>query len=248
LQLPRIILPEFETILPLSKKKVVFRPFTAGAEKVFLIALQSNEVPDFIRAIHQIISLCLVNKIDIKNLPLRDLEYLFIQIRCKSISDVVEISFKCPKPNPENEDGLCGYVIKYKIDLEKDLKIEIPPDKHNIIRLQENPLIGIEMRYPRFEVADKIAQMKTDGNIQSTFEIIKDCVSTIFEEEKIYTRDKFTDEELTQFLEGLSQPAFGKIRTFFDTIPDYKFEAPFHCTKCGHKSKIKLQGIADFFG
>lgn len=241
--LPKINTPSYELFLPLSKKTIKYRPFLVKEEKILLIARESNDESMIINAIKQIINNCCLTKLDIEKLPILDLEYLFLNLRAKSVGEIVELQYKCNN-NIEKETGeviKCGHVSPIIINL-----LEISPkfmENHsNKIELDEN--IGIVMKYPVFNTLKNVSENK----IETLLFIIYDSIDYIYDNEEIYYSKDISTNEIADFVGNLNSTQFNKIKMFFDTMPKLFKEVNFSCKKCGYKEIIKIEGIQSFFG
>jgi hypothetical protein len=231
--LPKITYPIFELILPSNKKKYNFRPFTVKEEKLLLIANESEDFKDKIRAIRQIVNNCMLDlNTDIGLLPAFDLEYSYLKIRAKSVGEEVELRYR---DNTDNQ------VYDFTIDL-NDIEVTFNEKHKSTIQLTD--IIGIQMRYPTIEMLDTIQINKEDP--ASILSLVKACIATIYDEDSVYDTNEHTDQELSEFVESIPGKAFEKIIEFFDTIPVLKHDLVYTDQE-GTEKTITLQGIDDFF-
>lgn len=232
--LPNIVTPEFVTTLPSTKQKIKFRPFLVKEEKVLLMAQEGKDKDEITNAVINILQSCIKDELDIRSLPLFDIEWLFLQLRSKSVGEVIELSFR----HSEKED--CNFKNEVSVNIE-DIKIHYDDKHSNVIPLENG--IGIEMFYPSLAVA--AAFNKENFTVDDVFEMIVDSVKTVYDKEKVY--NDFTREELVKFLENLNQTHLAKFMDFFETMPKLKHEVKFKCQKCGEEIKYNLEGLMDFF-
>jgi|LauGreDrversion4_2_1035121.scaffolds.fasta_scaffold210141_2 hypothetical protein len=243
--LPKIDVPIYDVFLPLLKKKVRFRPFLVKEEKILLMAMESDEDSAIISAIKQIVENCCLDDLNIDSLPVSDLEFFFLNLRARSINEVVELSYKCNNKiaGQSNEPVECGNVVNIEVNV-LSIQPEIPEDHTNKIELSEK--MGLMMRYPSFRILEQNSKV-TGSEIDKLMDILLSCIDSVYTEEEIFYTKDVSKEELVNFVENLTREQFSKIQNFFDTMPKIKKEVDFSCTKCGHKEKIGIEGLQNFF-
>jgi hypothetical protein len=233
--LPILNTPTYEVELPLSKKTISYRPFLVKEEKVLLMALESQDQKQIMRAMHDIVSTCTFGKIDGKDLPVAELEYLFLKLRSKAVGEKSHIGLKCTDCQTNNE---------LDIDLES-IEIDISALPETKIMLTDQ--IGVMMKYPSSDlVMRSIDPKKTDT--ENTYAIIIACIDKIFDTENVYDVATQTKQELTDFIESLNKNQFEKIKDFFSGLPKLKKDISFKCTSCGKDNHVYLEGLESFFG
>lgn len=232
MSLPRIEKPLFELYVPSMKKSVKARPFVVREEKILLTAQQSGEEKDIVLAIKQVLNNCIVEEFDVDDLATFDLEYMFLKLRARSVNNIIDVSYR------DNEDD---EVYDFKIDLDQ-VELKVKEDISNIIMITEN--IGIKMKYPSVTILDNIPDTEDAAGVVDY--LIKSCIDQIFDQENVYPVNDHTDAELTEFLDSMDIEAFGKIREFFDNLPQmyHKLE---YTNKNGNKRTIELTTLSDFF-
>jgi len=240
--LPNVAVPIYELKLPSSNKTIKYHPFTVAEKKLFLLVKESDDAKDVINQIKQVIKNCIVSPhdIDVDNMPIIDIEYLFIHLRARSAGEVQDLEFECK--NLVNEKP-CGGITKVAFNM-LDVKVETKPGHTNKIPLSDN--IGVGMRYPTYAMA----QILTKDNPSETevFDIVAECVEYVYDAERIhYTKDE-KKEDIIKWFEKLSEGDLKKIMSFFDTAPKIVGKSSFKCGKCGYQEEITLEGIQDFFG
>ena len=234
--LPKIDTPTYELTLPSQDVKVKFRPFLVKEEKILLMALESQNNDEIYQATKQIVETCTFNTIKVDELPTFDLEYIFLQIRSKSVGEISKFKVLCP-------DDKKTYA-NVEVDLSK-VNVEVD-DKHtNKIIVDENRKLGVVLRYPTMNVL-KSGTME-NATIEQIFNVLADCVDHIYEGDKIYPSKDSTPQEIKEFFEGLSQESFNKIKLFFDTMPRLRQEIEVTNPVTNVKSKVVLSGLNDFF-
>lgn len=236
--LPRVDVPTYELTLPSQDLKVKFRPFLVKEEKILYIAQETGDNKQIVGAIKDIINACTFNTLKVDELPIFDVEYIFLQLRAKSVSEISKFKTICP------DDGKT--YVETEIDLTK-VEVQVD-DKHtNKIILDENRNLGIVFKYPTLKNYDYIKGKIDTQQLETMFKILIDCVDHIFEGDKIYSAKDSTTKELKDFLEGLPQEVFVKVKAFFETMPTLKHEIEVLNPKTNVKNKIVLTGISDFF-
>ena len=235
--LPSIETPRYELTLPSTDKVVQYRPFLVKEEKILLVAMESNDNKEILNAIREILTACTYDSIDVNTLPIFDIEYIFLQIRSKSVGEVSKVKLLCPDDNETYAD--------VEIDLTK-VNVQVDDAHTNNVVIDENRKLGIVFNYPTLEMT-KAGFNVTDTDIDSLFEIMANSINHIYEGDKIYPSKDSTKEEMKKFLEGLPQTAFNKIKTFFETMPQLRHSVEVENPKTKVKSTIVLQGIRDFF-
>lgn len=239
--LPRIDTPIFQIKLPLSAKEIKFRPFLVKEQKNLLMALEADDKETIERNIKQILHNCtLTENIDIDRLPVVDVEYYFINLRSKSVGEVVENTYIC---NNETEGGACGNKMKVEIDLNTISVENFNPDD-SIIQLTES--ISMKLKYPEFSVVERVSE--SSNSVETAFKIIVDSIEYIFDGDQYYYASETSPQELMDFVESLNQEQFSRLEQFFDKIPKIKKDVEIKCSKCGFDHSITVEGLENFFG
>ena len=240
--LPKIDVPIFELTLPLTKKKVKYRPFLVKEEKILLMAMESEDETSTLLAIKQIINNCCLSDIDIDSLPITDLEFFFLNLRARSVSETVDLQYKCNNKvkNEEGEESECGNLVKLNINL-LEIQPKIPKNHNTKIELTAD--MGIVMRYPTF----KMVENSNGEEVERLINILISCVEYVYDKDNIYYAKDTPKEELTDFIESLTREQFVKVQEFFDTMPKISKKVHFDCPKCGYKEDINVEGIQNFF-
>jgi hypothetical protein len=243
--LPKIDVPVYECVLPSNKKKVKFRPFLVKEQKLLLMASESTEAKDVIDSMKNVIKNCLIDEIDVDSLPVFDLEFLFLNLRARSVGEVVKINYKCNNvieaTDIDEEEKRCGNIVPVEVNV-----LEINPtfgEGHtNNILLTDK--LGIVFNYPTFEIMESIVD-ETENDI--IFSLIIKCIDYIYDEESLYYAKDCDKNELIEFIDGLQQTDLEKIKLFFDSMPKIKKDVEFNCVKCGHHENIEIEGMQNFF-
>jgi hypothetical protein len=241
--LPKIDVPVYNIKLLSTGKEVKFRPFTVKEHKILLMAAESKATEDILGAIRQIIRNCVIDDIDVDDLATVDFEMLFLNIRAKSVGEVVDLKYKCK--NKIDEENKCEKPFTLKINLIEDLHVNNLDSSNNKIPLSES--IGIVLKYPTARtLQDMIKYVDTEENM-ADMNLTSSCIDYIYDGDEIYYAKESTREELNNFVDNLSTEQYNKIEEFFKNIPSIYAEKQHTCTKCGYEHKMRLEGIADFF-
>jgi hypothetical protein len=239
--LPKIDVPTYELDLPVSKKKIKFRPFLVKEQRNLLMAMESSDSGSVHNAISDILNNCtLTENVDIAKLPIIDVEYYFINLRAKSIGEIIDSKYRC---NNEVDDKECGNTMESKLDL---TKIEVQMD-NNIspdIQLTEN--LSIKMKYPEFGIVKDSVNIEDETEI--TFNMLARSIEYIYDGEQFYYAHETPIEEMVEFVEGLNQQQFENIEKFFNNLPKLKEKVEMTCSKCGFHHEINVEGLESFFG
>jgi len=244
--LPKIDVPIFELILPLTKQTIRFRPFLVKEEKILLMAMESNENDSVILAVKQILNNCCIDDIDIDSLPVADMEFLFLNLRARSVGEIVELPYRCNNKitNEKGEERECGNIVKLEVNV-LEINPEIPKEHTNKIEL--NDKMGILMKYPSFKMVEESEKSKDVTEVEKVMNILISCIESIYTEKDIFYAKDVPKKELIDFVENLTREQFMKIQGFFDTIPKIKKDMHFECEKCGYNEDITIEGLQNFF-
>ena len=238
--LPKIDTPIYELELPLSKKTIRFRPFLVKEQKNLLMAMESDDKDTIEKNIKQVLHNCtLTENIDIDSLPIIDVEYYFINLRARSVGEIVENRYRC-----ENvvEDRTCNNMMDVEINL-LDIKVDKDDSISDTIQLTDR--ISIKLKYPEFSVIS--SSTKFDNTTDMAFNMIVESVESIFDGEQYFYANETEPGEIVDFLESLNQQQFKKIEEFFENLPKLNKKVEFKCGKCGFDHKITAEGLESFF-
>ena len=235
--LPKLNVPVYEAILPSTEKVIKYRPFLVKEEKLLLTAQESGD-DAVLPAVKQIIKNCVQGEVDVDNMPLFDIEYLFLRLRAKSVGEEVTLGLK-PWGCPQNSGELCNLSTEVAINLED---VKVIKDKKHTSKIMLDDKIGIMMKYPN------ISQVGIKGSdSEMGMNIIKSCIKMIFTEEETYESDSFADKELDEFIDSLNTKQMEKIRDFFNTMPTLKHTVKYNCKTCNEEKETTIQGLNSFF-
>ena len=234
--LPKLTTPTYELEIPSTDEKIKYRPFLVKEEKILMMAMETKSESDIVQAVKDIVSECTFNKLKLNTLPMFDVEYIFLQIRSKSVGEVSKLKLLCP------DDG------KTYADVELDLnevKVQVGDDHTNKIDLGND--MGMIMKYPTIDSFSETGIK--DINPNNMLEVIGSCILQIFEKkgEKVYDTKDQTQKEVTDWIEQLNTKQFKDVQNFFETMPKLKHEITIKNPKTKKESKIMLNGLNDFF-
>jgi hypothetical protein len=245
--LPKIDVPIYELKLVSTKNPIRFRPFLVKEQKLLLMAQEAinsenGDSETVMSTVKQVINNCVLSEIDIDELPLFDIEYLFLNLRARSIGEDIKISYRCANTvtNEEGEEKKCNHISQYDINL-LDIKPEIRVGLENKIEINEK--MGMLLKYPRI---NSLKDVNFD-NEESILNLIINCIEGIYDEETIYYAKDVERAELVDFIDSLPTTVLEKVKQFFMEMPKIKKEFKFNCVKCGYEEDILLEGLNSFF-
>jgi hypothetical protein len=239
--LPKIDTPTYELTLPVSKKKIKFRPFLVKEQRNLLMAMESNDSSEVHLAIKDILENCTITEnIKIDELPVIDVEYYFINLRAKSVGEIVESKYRCNNIVDEKE---CGNTMENNFNLTK-LQVEMDENINPEIKLNER--LTVKFKYPQFgKIKDSL---KYEDVSKMTFSMIANSIDYIYDGEQFFYGKESTEKELIEFIESMNQQQFEKVEEFFGNLPKLKDKIEMKCGKCGFEHKIDVEGLESFFG
>ena len=231
--LPKLNTITYELNLPSTGEKIEYRPFLVKEQKALLIAQESDDAKQIEKAFAQIINDCVVDNIDPYNMPMFDIEYVFLRIRGKSVGETVKLNVLCPDDE------------KTRVDVEVNLEevdVQMSVEHTNIIELTKD--ISMGMKYPCLK---DMTGFDEDGDITNIFEMIKRCVHEVHDGETVYNKIDMSESELDEFIDSMSTENFEKITNFFDTMPKLIHVIEVKNPKTKKKSEIPIEGLQSFF-
>jgi len=236
--LPKIATPTYELVLPSSGRKIKYRPFLVKEEKILIIALESQDQKQIASAVKSILTGCILTKgTKVDKLSTFDIEYLFLNVRGKSVGEQIEVMVTCP------DDGKTQVPMSINID---SIKVQ-KSDNHNAdIKLDDT--YTLRMRYPSLNEFIKSNFNAEDIKVDDTFELIASCVDQVYSEEESWTQEDCTKKELTNFIEQLNSSQFKEIEKFFDTMPKLSHTVKVKNPNTNVESEIVIEGLQSFFG
>ena len=229
--LPEIATPTYTLTIPSTKKRVKYRPFLVKEQKLLILAMENEDQEQILDAITNTIKACLITNVDMATLALFDIEYLFLQIRARSISEEIEMRVTCA------DDGETTVDVKFMVD---DVKVNFPKGHTNIIQLSDD--LTIEMQYPDLDYFAKINFM--DEKVDE-YELVAKCIKRVYVGEDDFTSDSL--DESKAWVEGLTNSQFEKIQSFFETMPTLRHVLKVKNPKTKVVNEVVLEGLSDFF-
>ena len=235
--LPKISTPTYELELPSSGKKIKYRPFLVREEKILIIAMESEDDKQITNAVKEVISNCILTRgFKIEQLATFDIEYLFLNIRGKSVGEEVEVIITCP------DDGTTQVPTSINLD---DITVQTGKGHSKDIKL-DNDLV-LRMKYPSMEEFIKSNFSTEDISLDTTFDLISSCIEQVYSEEESWSASDCTKKELREFLEQLSSKQFKEIETFFETMPKLSHTVKVKNPNTGVENDVLLEGLNAFF-
>ena len=234
--LPKINTPTYELVVPSTNEKIKYRPFLVKEEKILLIAMESNENNQILQAVKDIVLECTFNKLDLGDMPMFDVEYIFLQIRGKSVGEVSKLSLLC------QDDG--ETYANVEVDL-NDINVEVSENHTNKIELTDE--MGIIMKYPTLDAFNNTGI--SEINSKNMLDVISSCILQIYDKkgEEVFDAKDQTTEELTNFIGDLNSKQFKDLQNFFETMPKLQHTVIVKNPKTEVENKVVLQGLNDFF-
>lgn len=232
--LPKLSVPQYMVELPSTGEKISMRPYLVREEKVLLVALESKDAVQIQQAVRNLIMSCCDIK-DVGKLTSFDIEFLFLNLRAKSVGEKIKIGMKCEECETMND-------IEINID---DIKVS-NLDVEKTFMLDQQKKIGMTLRYPTMDSLENIDLNKLD-TVQGLMDLVVASVDTIFDDDNVYNADEEAKEDLVDFVESFGSEQFKMIQDFFTNVPAMSYEDTFCCTKCQHENTIGLKGLQSFF-
>ena len=237
--LPKIATPSYELVLPSTKKTIKYRPFLVKEEKLLVLALETEDQKQITNAVKSVIKNCIQSRnVKVETLPTFDIEFLFLNIRGKSVGEEIEVNIVCPDDGETN--------VPVFIDLDS-IQVERSDDHTNQIKLDDD--LMMEMKYPSLEQFIKNNFDFQEGNqMDQSFELIATCIDKIYNEDEVWATADCTKKEVKDFLESMNSSQFKEIEKFFESMPKLKHTIEVTNPNTKVKSEVVLEGLASFFG
>jgi hypothetical protein len=246
--LPKIVVPEYSLTLPSNGKEVKYRPFLVKEEKILLIAMESEDEQQIVDATKTVIKNCVFGDFEVEEMPIFDVEYVFLWLRSKSKGEIIELKYDCPK---------CENKIPLSFNTE-EIKITNDDTHNNKIELTEN--LGVVLRYPNMTLQAKLESMDTN-EVEKIFTTVVECIDYIYDNENTYPNKDHTRKEMSEFVDSLTDSQFQKLTHFFETMPKLRHEVVLRCknknkqgkkkdkktVECGYTEDLVLEGLQSFF-
>jgi hypothetical protein len=240
MSLPIMSTPTYNLVVPSTGASVKYRPFLVKEEKALLIAQQSEDVTIMVDSLKSVIKSCLIDKVDVDKLATFDLEYIFTQIRAKSVGEVIDLLFPCDNDHGEDNDKAR---VKISIDLTKLEVVKVPSHTNKIELFGD---VGVVLKYPTLDIMKQLENL--NGNdLDAVFSVVAESIDYIYQGDEIFYGKEQKKEELIQFLNNLTSEQFVKVQEFFSTMPRISKEVEYGCPVCGKQHKKVLEGMQSFF-
>lgn len=230
--LPKIATPKFPVTIPSTKRNTFFRPFLMKEQKVLYMAMHGDDVDQIFNAMCDIVENCVDGATDARNMPVFDLEYLFMRIRAKSVGEMIQVGVKCRE---------CTKGNKVEINLD-ELEVEFQPEFSNKVMLNEN--LGIILRYPCMEdLKRKIQRDDADSMVK----FVCDSIESVFDNISVWTRKDFSEDEIREFVESMSSSQLEKVGNFYANLPSLTKKTNYMCQHCKKEQEVDFRRLQDFF-
>lgn len=230
--------PVYTLTIPSTKQEVKFRPFLVKEEKALMVAQQSENQTVMLDTLKEVLKNCIKTPVNIDEFAMFDFEYIFSQIRAKSVGENVELIVRCDVCPDDEEKAR----VKLSFDLTK-LEVEFPEGHSKKIPLFDD--VGVMMKYPSLSMVDKLQAVTADA--KTVFDVVIGCIDYIYDSEEVHYAKDTSKEELMEFLENLTQEQFKKIQDFFETMPKLSKHVSYDCPVCGHHHDKVVEGLNSFF-
>ena len=235
--LPKINTPTYELTLPSNGKKIKYRPFLVREEKILIMALETENQKQITNAVVEILDACIMTRgIKVQNLATFDIEYIFLNVRSKSVGETINVNIICPDDEKTS--------VEIPIDLES-IKVKKDKSHTNIVKIDDN--LSLKLKYPSMEQFIENNFESTDETIKNTMKLITSSIDMIFSEEESWNASESTPKELEEFIEQLNSKQFQTIEKFFDTMPKLSHRVKVTNPKTNVESTVILEGLAAFF-
>ena len=235
--LPQVVLPTYELEIPSNGKKIKYRPFVVKEEKLLLLALEAGDDKEIEKAVKTLLKGCIQSRVKLDDMPIFDLEYIFLQIRAISVGEIVQMKVTCKDDNKTQ--------VNYNLNL-SEVKVVKPEGHSNKIMLSDD--MGIMMKYPGMNDFISGSIMGKAPSADGVIEIIAGCIDQIFDGEDVYDSSTTSKKEFVQFLEGLTNNQFEKIQEFFEGTPRLEHTFTVKNPETGEPSEFTIVGLSNFFG
>ena len=236
--LPMSSTPTYMLTIPSNGKQVKYRPFLVREEKALMMAQQSEDPMVMVNTLKDVVKSCVIGDFNAEELATFDLEYIFTQLRAKSVGETVDLIFPCDVC-VDNEKAR----VQISFDITK-LQVEKPSGHENKISLFGD--VGVVMKYPTMQVLKKLQNLDT-SNLDDLFKVVAECIDYIYQGSELFYGKEQKQEELLEFLNNLTSEQFAKVQKFFETMPRLKQEVDYKCPVCGKEHHKVLEGLQSFF-
>lgn len=226
-------LPTFETTLPITKQKVTFRPFVMKEEKLLLLASESGDKNSILRALNEAVVACTSGVVSCDSHPMVDVQKLFLEIRGKSVGEIIEFNLIC---------GNCKHTLPSSLDINE---VSVLQSEYHTNKIELSPELNVTMRYPKIEHLAILSA--ADASVDDIYNVVADCIESIQTNEEVYNRENSTDADFREFIDNVTTTQFEMLKLFFDTMPVIHHDIRFVCTKCSRNNVVNVNEIVNFF-
>jgi len=237
--LPKISTPTYELVLPSTNKKVKYRPFLVKEEKILIMALESEDQKQITSAIKSVLADCILTRgVKVDKMATFDIEYLFLNVRGKSVGETVEVNVTCPDDEKT--------IVEMEIDIDS-IKIQKDPNHSNIVELDDN--LSIQMNYPSLDqfIETNFDLNDTKNQVDQSLHVIMSCINQVYNSEESWSAADCTKKELKEFVESMNSKQFKDIETFFETMPKLSHKVKVTNPETKVQSEVVIEGLASFF-
>ena len=233
--LPRIDSPKYELTVPSTGETVEYRPYLVKEEKILMLAMESKDQNQMIRALRDVIAGCTDGKVQVDKLAMFDLEYVFLKIRAKSVGETSKIGIKCTDCDTKNEFEINLEEVQVQGEVKKEAKIALTDS------------VGVVLRYPTVKGIQRQLGKNQGNDAEVSMAAVASAIESIYDAENVYSAEDETSESLMGFLDSLTSQQFKKIAEYFDDMPRLKHDINYKCKSCGVENKQTLEGLTSFF-
>jgi hypothetical protein len=228
--------PKHELIIPSLNQKIRYRPYLVKEEKVMMMAMETQDMTAILNAVADTVDSCVQDEISTKDLAIFDIEYLFTQIRAKSVGESSKINLKCSNKECEDDNEIDVDISSIAIDV---------PNIDHVIKITDQ--ISIEMKWPSYSDMLDLGVTDEQSANENAFEMIAKCISAIVTEEERIVTSEVPKKEVSDFIDSMTKDQFSKVSAYIESMPKLSHTVNFDCSKCKHANEIVLEGLADFF-
>ena len=234
--LPKLNSPTYELKVPSTGNSISYRPYLVKEEKILMMAMESNDTEQMMRAVKDVIRSCTSDSVDVNTLAMFDIEYIFTQLRAKSVGETSTISVKCSSCKASND------VV---VNME-DVYVDVPESTVHTIPLTDT--VGVSLKYPSVNAMVKAQSSNTKSEVDRVFDLIVACVDSIYSDDEIFDAKEQSEKELKEFIESLNTQQFNQVRDFIESIPSATINVEFMCMSCSEHNSFEVKGLGNFFG
>ena len=234
--LPKLNSPTYELKVPSTGNSISYRPYLVKEEKILMMAMESNDTEQMMRAVKDVIRSCTSDSVDVNTLAMFDIEYIFTQLRAKSVGETSTISVKCSSCKASND------VV---VNME-DVYVDVPESTVHTIPLTDT--VGVSLKYPSVNAMVKAQSSNTKTEVDRVFDLIVACVDSIYSDDEIFDAKEQSEKELKEFIESLNTQQFNQVRDFIESIPSATINVEFMCMSCSEHNSFEVKGLGNFFG